>query len=120
MTTTHATEWHRDGETWPNSTAYEVACESLWEMLQNDASEIFGEGTKVYSEGRSGGWAYVDGITADDVESWDAIALNRWAKFSKYAKALSTDVAYQMAWFVYFNVINQDQDQMTIFEQIGN
>lgn len=100
--------------------AWEIACESCWDQLQNDAEEIFGRGTKVYSEGRSGGWAYINGITADDVDAWDAIELAKWAKFSKWAKLTATDVAYQMAWFVYYNVINQDQDQMTIFEQIGS
>ena len=49
------------------ATAYEVACESAWELVQNDAEYIFesvapwgNSSVKVWSQGRSGGWAVVD------------------------------------------------------------
>lgn len=70
--------------------AWDVACESGWECLQSDAEELFGPGVKVYSAGRSGGWAVVHGL--DDVESWDAIALGRWAKWARWARATADAV----------------------------
>lgn len=86
---------------------WQLACEDGWEMIEDDAREIFGRtsytdrngarkyAVNVYSEGRSGGWAVVDGIDTD-VESWDAIELDRWARFAKYARAYADDVMYQV------------------------
>jgi hypothetical protein len=88
---------------WPDW-AFGAACEDAWGMLQTDAEEIFGAGTKVYAEGRSGGWAYIDGMTAEDVEGWDAIALGRWAKFARWARQQADNVPYQEAWIVAVNV----------------
>lgn len=73
----------------------EAAFQSAWDMLQADVEEIFGKGVKVYSEGRSGGWAVVPGLPP--IESWDAIALSRWARFEKYAKAYAKGIPYDMA-----------------------
>lgn len=84
--------------------AWESAIESGWDGIKSDAEEIFGPGTKVYSEGRSGGWAYVDGFTRDDVEGWDAVAVARWGKFSKYAQAYAADVPRQIVDWLYANI----------------
>lgn len=81
--------------------AWEAACESAWEMLQNDGREVFGRGVKVWQEGRSGGWAVVDGLP--DFDSWDAMDLNRWRTFARYARNLADDVPYLMVDFAYFN-----------------
>lgn len=78
------------------------ACEDGWELLQMDAEEVFGRGVKVYSEGRQGGWAVVEGIDTD-VESWDAIAVARWGKFARWARAQADDVPYQMVRHAYIN-----------------
>lgn len=89
---------------------FQSACESGWEWLTDQAQEIFGAGVKVYSEGRSGGWAIVDGID-DDVDSWDAIAVSRWGRFVKAARAAADDVPYQMVTSLYMNEYEQEQEQ---------
>jgi hypothetical protein len=94
-------DWMEDNEERLRWT-FESACEMGWETLQQDAEEIFGKGVKVWSAGRSGGWAVVEGLP--DVESWDAIALARWRKFEKFAKAEAADVPYRMADLAYINV----------------
>lgn len=80
---------------------FESACESNREMIVNDAQEIFGSHVKVYYEGRSGGWAIVDGIA--DIDEWDAIMLSKWRRFERYAKMLAADVPYQMLSIAYIN-----------------
>lgn len=79
---------------------WEMACEDGWEMIHNDAQEIFGK-VQVFSEGRSGGWAYIHEFRSRDgenpVESWDAIMVAKWAKFSRWAKLIAADVPYVMA-----------------------
>jgi hypothetical protein len=55
--------------------------EQFWEMAVEIASEALGSHVKVYSEGRSGGWLVVHGLS--EIESWDAIAVARWASFVK-------------------------------------
>lgn len=84
-----------------DTTPWEVAAESCWEMVQSDAVDIFGSHVKVWSQGRSGGWAVVDGLK--DFESWDAIDLAAWHKFERWAQSTSRDMAYQMVSFLYFN-----------------
>src|SRR5260221_11426319 len=73
-----AREWYdSDREDW----TFGTACEDGFDMLQNDAQEIFGASAKVYSTGRQGGWAVVEGLP--DIESWDAIMLSKWSRFCK-------------------------------------
>jgi hypothetical protein len=72
------------------------ACESEWEMLQQDADEIFGAGVKVEAGGRSGGWACVTGL--EDIESWDAVMLAKWRRFAKYAEAYAKGIPEQMVY----------------------
>lgn len=93
------------------SDAFAFACERGWEDLETEACEIFGPGTKVYSEGRSGGWAYVHGIDADDVDGWDAIALARWARFARIARILADDIPYQVAWSIIVNVYEPTDEE---------
>src|SRR5215471_19136928 len=71
-------------------------CEIRWDDIEWEAREIWGDNAytdshgrrryaiQVYSEGRSGGWAVVDGINTD-VDSWDAIEFNSWKRFAKFA-----------------------------------
>jgi hypothetical protein len=61
--------------------AFEFAQERFWEDVQEFAVECFGAGVKVWSSGRSGGWATVAGL--EDLEDWDAIALTRWKRFRR-------------------------------------
>lgn len=81
---------------------FEAACESGWEYLQTLAEEVFGPGVKVYSEGRSSGWAIVDGIA--DFDSWNAVDLSRWLRFEKLAREAADDIPRQMVELIYFNV----------------
>lgn len=88
--------------------AWEVGCENCWDLVQADADECFRETApngnyfvKVWSQGRSGGWAVVDGLK--DFESWDAIDLAAWRKFERQAKEDARDLAYQMVSFLYLN-----------------
>lgn len=87
---------------------FNFACESAWEYLGEVAVDIFGAGVKVYSEGRSGGWAIVDGID-DDVDSWDAIMVAKWGRFAKRARAIADNVPYDMVMSLYLNEWEQEQ-----------
>ena len=86
---------------------YDLACEVGWEDLQNDAEYIFGPDVKVYSEGRSGGWAVVHGYGLDNAEDWDAIALSRWARFEKVARGGADFIAESTAILA---LINRGED----------
>ena len=90
-------DWYRERiEDYEFADAYwRFAVEDGWESLQMVAEDIFGKGVTVYSEGRQGGWAIVDGLP--DFESWDAVDLGRWAKFAKFARALADDIPATMA-----------------------
>lgn len=90
---------------------FQSACESAWEWLTEEAKEIFGRDVKVWSEGRSGGWAVVDGIN-DDVDSWDAIAVARWGRFVKAARAAADDVPYQIVMSLYLNEWESEQAEI--------
>ncbi len=96
-------EWREENDTdW----IWETACESGWDQLQYDVGEIwpirqYGK-LQVYAEGRSDGWAVVDGL--DDFESWDAIELARWAKFAKWARIIADGVPYEMLTLFLLNV----------------
>lgn len=78
------------------------AAESGWEMLDEEAKTIFGPSVKVYSDGRSDGWAVVHGLS--DVEGWDAVALGKWRRFCKVARLIADDHPYQMLSLIYLNV----------------
>jgi hypothetical protein len=76
-------------------------CESEWEMLQQDAEEIFGAGVEVQAGGRSGGWACVTGLA--DIADWDAVMLAKWRKFARYARQLADGVFEQMVYSIQAN-----------------
>jgi len=90
---------------------WEFAIEQGWENLQNDAEEIFGRGTKVYSCGRSGGYAYIDGFTHESVESWDAIEFNKWRRFARYAKQEASGIMYLVIDGIYYNKFEAWRDE---------
>lgn len=71
-----------------------MTCRFEWEMVEQDAEEIFGKGTTLEQDGRSGGWAVVTSLPP--IEEWDAIMLGKWRRFEKYAQAIAADVPYQM------------------------
>lgn len=64
--------------------AFEAACGIFWEDVEGTAKDVFGTAVRVWSEGRSGGWAVVDGLP--DVEGWDAIQLGKWRRFETWCK----------------------------------
>jgi len=74
--------------------AWESACQQFWESFNpgwyNDLEEYYfpGTGASIVQEGRSGGWAAVDGLKA--LEDWDAVDLARWRKFEN---SLTREVA---------------------------
>ena len=70
--------------------AWEMACESFWDCVQDTAEWALGAGVKVWQAGRSGGWAVVEGLP--ELESWDAVQLAKWRRFEKACKA---DVEYR-------------------------
>ena len=96
-------EWVRehlsDGQL--DSWFWEV-CAFEFEMVEQDAAEIFGSGVKCWQEGRSGGWVVVDGLP--ELEDWDAVALAKWRRFERFAKAIAADVPYQLVSSLYLNV----------------
>lgn len=89
--------------------AWDAALEQGWERLKEDAREVFGDRVKVYSEGRSGGWAVLHGLP--DVESWDAIALSRFARFCRFAGMAVKDVPYQAAAIAALNVYLPERER---------
>jgi hypothetical protein len=100
-------EWMEDNVSesqWES--AWMFALESGWEFLQTLDEDTwparYGSTVKVFSEGRSGGWAIVKGI--DDFESWDAIALGEWQRFERQAKAIANDIPRAMLELAYVNV----------------
>lgn len=100
------------------TTAWEVGCENCWESVQTDAEEAFRETApngnmyvKVWSQGRSGGWAVVDGLK--DFEDWNAIDLSAWRRFEKWAQQDARNLAYEMVSFLYLNVWDQVREGMS-------
>jgi len=59
----------------------EAAQQRFWEDVQEWARECFGSGVEVQSAGRSNGWAVVADLPC--IDSWDAIQLSKWAKFTE-------------------------------------
>lgn len=84
----------------------DAACSDGWEMLQADATDYFWPEyrgrVKVYSGGRCGGWAVVSGLP--DVEAWDALMVNKWARFAKFARAEADDVFRSAVSLIWLNV----------------
>lgn len=78
------------------------ACESAWDSFKTDVRETFGQHVKVWQEGRSGGWAVVEGLP--HFESWDAIMVARWGKLERYAREYVAAIPAEMAVLAYLNV----------------
>jgi hypothetical protein len=88
---------------------WDLMCESGWEYLQQIAEEIWPDiKVKVYAEGRSGGWAVVEGLP--DFEYWNAIELGRWRRFEKIAKAVAADVPHQVMVSIYINEFEEPEE----------
>ena len=94
------------------------ACESGYEQAENDAQEIFGSHTKVYSQGRQGGWAIIQGIDEEDVERWDAIELGKWAKWARWARSTADYTMALMVDLIYINRFDSWQEEQS--ERIGS
>lgn len=84
--------------------AFTLEQESFWEYWQDTTGDVEngltgdpqyayfpGEKVMVYSVGRSGGWLIVQGLPP--VEEWNAVMVNRWAKFEK---AVLKDIEYKV------------------------
>ena len=98
----------KDVEGW-----YEEACREGWEQLEEIAHEIYENDTfKVYSEGRSDGWAYLDGLKS--FEDWEEDDFTKWAQFSEQAQAVAKDIPYQTVALIYYNVfclIDEEEEE---------
>lgn len=81
---------------------FDVACQDGWATLQTEAAEIFGPNAKVYSEGRSSGWAIVDGIP--DFDDWEDEDLEKWQRFEEVARGAADDIPRAIVELIYFNV----------------
>lgn len=95
----------------------DAATEDAWELLQQDVTEYVWPDRRnltVYSMGRMGGWAWVDGLP--DIETWDAIDLARWARFAKVARSLADDIPRTTVWLIaanaYERAMERDAEQI--------
>lgn len=64
---------------------------------------------KVWSQGRSGGWLIVEGLTSEDfaVEDWDAERVAEWGLFASRIQDILDDLDYQFVWHLHVNVYEQ-------------
>ena len=82
---------------------WEEACFDGWERLGDIAREVYGDNTlKVYSLGRSSGWAYIGGLKA--FKDWEEEDLKKWTSFSEQALVVAKDIPYQTIALIYYNV----------------
>lgn len=80
-------------------------------------SQRYGRVT-VEPEGRSDGWAVVDGLP--DIEEWDAILLARWRKFERVARDIADSVPLQMLSTIYINQWEWEQAESAERERAAN
>jgi len=84
--------------------------------LTEAAREIFGPEARVYSEGRSGGWAVVAPgpsnvcYSREDVAAWDAIAVAKWGRFVRVCRETCEDIPYQAVWGYCANVWQPERE----------
>jgi hypothetical protein len=97
---------------------FQFACEAGFEDLQMDAEFVFAPGVKVWAEGRSGGWAVVEGL--GEVETWDAIMVNRWSKFAKLARETADSIPEQMASLIQINRFDAWADEQDDPERLAS
>jgi hypothetical protein len=76
--------------------AYESNQELFWEEAKYLAEEIFGKDVRVYSEGRSGGWLVVNGLS--QVADWDAPKVSKWGHFVRQIKAAMEGYLEESRW----------------------
>ncbi len=85
---------------------WRCAVENGWDRIQECATDRFGPGVAVYSAGRSGGWAIVEGLpdpNGEDAEVYDEFPLKAWEAFETDCAAIVKDLAYQVGDLFYFN-----------------
>lgn len=86
---------------------WEYAITDGWEYLQEsvNAERVFDRDVEVCSEGRSGGWAVVRGISDwwGDVDTWDAVKVKKWGKFARFARESADGVAYDWLGLIWIN-----------------
>jgi hypothetical protein len=82
-------------------------CESGFEDIVAEGKEIFGSHVEIYRQGRSGGWAVVEGLP-EDLPEWDEILLAKWERFIEVCGTHVDDVPYQLVW----SVLAHNQDEL--------
>jgi hypothetical protein len=81
---------------------FNMSCELGFEQLQDLADELWPDySPKVYSEGRSGGWAVVHNLS--DVDSWDAVMFAKWRRFAKIARLVADNIPEDVMTTIYIN-----------------
>lgn len=88
------------------SDVFDACDEMTREQQYNDAKEdiidFFGiKSNDVHSDGRSGGWMAVGGLS--DAEGWDDEMLGRWDSACTIVKSYLDDMDYQYIWNLYVN-----------------
>ena len=92
-----------ESDEFPGWTWCGIAAESALGDAQSFAEEVWPDrSVTVRQQGQSGGWLTVEGLP--DLESWDAVALARWARFSRFVAALVDDYPRSVLWLVAANV----------------
>jgi hypothetical protein len=115
------------------SAAEEIARESWWDDVTDEAREVFGSHVNVYGEGRQGGHLVVHGIGTPDewIEEvcavcgcdtecydWDHPAMDvpdlerirQWGEFREYVEAMKDDFAHMVGWHLCVNVHDRIHD----------
>lgn len=96
---------------------FTLTCAGGFEYLECLAEEIFSNRhVEVYADGRSGGWAIVEGLPP--IETWDAIMVARWSRFAKAARQVADDIPRSMAELIYFNVWETRQEIMSSVDNL--
>lgn len=83
-------------------------CEGKFEYAEHHAQTTYfpDYGVRVFSAGRSGGWAVVEGLP--EVNTWSPELLTKWSEFETFCRELADDVPRDMAW----NVLANYQDEL--------
>ncbi len=95
-----------------NSALWEEAQRLGWEYAAGLASDTFGPGYSVASEGRSSGWLVVTyqgrpTFDRETVEGWDAAEDRTWGDFASAIRETAEDTPYQYGALIYFDYCHE-------------
>jgi hypothetical protein len=95
---------------------FDVVCEGSYEYAEHHAQTTYfpDYSVRVWSAGRSGGWAVVEGLP--DVDTWGPDLLTKWSEFETFCHELVADVPRGMAWHVLANCQDELAGRIMRFE----